>query len=84
VVGWSAGLADRAGLAQDLDGAEAYEVLLTELKAAAVDVACDRALAAGAEVVFVDNRAVVVEGDADLPSALRETIGLARERRDHR
>ena len=80
VVGWSARLADRAGLVQDLDGAEAYEVLLSELKAAAVDVACDRAMARGAEVVFVDNRAVVVEGDTDLPTALRETIGLAGER----
>ena len=80
VVGWSARLADRAGLAQDLDGAEAYEVLLSELKAAAVDVACDRAMARGAEVVFVDNRAVTLEGDTDLPTALRETIGLAGER----
>jgi cyclic 2,3-diphosphoglycerate synthase len=80
VVGWSARLADRAGLAQDLDGAEAYEVLLSELKAAAVDVACDRALARGAEVTFVDNRAVALEGDTDLPTALRETIGLAEER----
>jgi cyclic 2,3-diphosphoglycerate synthetase len=80
VVGWSARLAERAGLAQDLDGAEAYEVLLSELKAAAVDVACDRALARGAEVIFVDNRAVTLEGDMDLPTALRETIGLAKER----
>ncbi|MFB3737709.1 MAG: 2,3-diphosphoglycerate synthetase [Candidatus Velamenicoccus archaeovorus] len=80
VVGWSARLADRAGLAQDMDEAEGYQVLLTELKAAAVDVACDRALARGAEVVFVDNRAVVVEGDADLPTVLRETIDLARSR----
>jgi cyclic 2,3-diphosphoglycerate synthetase len=80
VVGWSARLADRAGLAQDLDGAEVYEVLLSELKAAAVDVACDRAMARGAEVVFVDNRAVALEGDTDLPTALRETIGLAGER----
>jgi len=84
VVGWSARLADRAGLAQDLDGAGDYEVLLSELKAAAVDVACDRALASGAEVVFVDNRPVVVEGDADLPAALLETIGLAGERRRRR
>ncbi|HEX9122748.1 MAG TPA: 2,3-diphosphoglycerate synthetase [Actinomycetota bacterium] len=81
VVGWSARLADRAGLAQDMDEAEGYRVLLTELKAAAVDIACDRALARGAEVVFVDNRAVVVEGDADLPTVLRETIELARNRR---
>lgn len=84
VVGWSARLADRAGLAKDLDGAEAYEVLLTELKAAAVDLACDRALARGADVVFVDNRAVAVEGDTDLPTALRETIDLAGERRARR
>ena len=84
VVGWSARLADRAGLAQDLDGAEAYEVLLSELKAAAVDVACDRAMARGAEVVFVDNRAVALEGDTDLPTALRETIGLAGKRSDQR
>jgi predicted GTPase len=63
-------------------------VLLSELKAAAVDVACDRAMARGAEVVFMDNRAVALEGDTDLPTALRETIGLARERsaqrNDHR
>ena len=31
-------------------------MLLTELKAAAVDVACVRAVARGADVVFVDNR----------------------------
>jgi len=80
VVGWSARLADRAGLAEDMEGAGAYEVLLTELKAAAVDVACDRALARGANVVFVDNRATVVDGDADLPTVLRETIDLAMER----
>ena len=84
VVGWSARLADRAGLALDLEGAEAYEVLLSELKAAAVDVACDRAIARGAEVIFVDNRAVTLEGDTDLPTALRETIGLAEERRAQR
>ena len=84
VVGWSARLADRVGLAQDMDGAEAYDVLLTELKAAAVDVACDRALDRGAEVVFVDNRAVVVEGDVDLATVLEETIGLAERRYEHR
>ncbi len=84
VVGWSARLADRAGLAEDMDEAEGFDVLLTELKAAAVDVAARRARAAGAEVVFVDNRAVVLEGDADLRSALGETIDLAEERRASR
>jgi cyclic 2,3-diphosphoglycerate synthase len=81
VVGWSAHLADRAELAREMDGAPGYEVLLTELKAAAVDVACDRALARGAQVVFVDNRAFGLEGEPDLGTALRETIELAVERK---
>lgn len=80
VAGWSARLADRTGLAEDMNGAAGYEVLLTELKAAAVDVACNRALANGAEVIFVDNRAVVVEGDTDLSTALKETIDIAMKR----
>jgi cyclic 2,3-diphosphoglycerate synthetase len=77
VVGRSGRLADRAGLAEDLDAAPGYEVLLTELKAAAVDVASERALARGADVVFVDNRAVVVDGSTDLAAAVRGTIELA-------
>jgi cyclic 2,3-diphosphoglycerate synthetase len=84
VVGWSARLADRAGLAKELDGAGGYEVLLTELKAAAVDVACERALARGAQVVFVDNRAVPLEGEPDLGDELRRTIELAIERTNAR
>jgi cyclic 2,3-diphosphoglycerate synthetase len=80
VVGWSARLADRAGLAEDLERAEGFDVLLTELKAAAVDVGVERAVARGAEVVFVDNRAVVIEGDADLDTLLGDTLELAAER----
>jgi cyclic 2,3-diphosphoglycerate synthase len=84
VMGWSARLADRAGLAEDMDGTQDYEVLLTELKAAAVDVACERAIARGAEVVFVDNRAEAVEGPADLTTVIGETIQLAIERKQRR
>jgi cyclic 2,3-diphosphoglycerate synthetase len=84
VVGWSARLADRAGLAEDLEAAHGYDVLLTELKAAAVDTAVDAALRRGAEVVFVDNRAVVVEGSFDLETAIGETLELARERAQER
>jgi cyclic 2,3-diphosphoglycerate synthase len=80
VVGWSARLADREGLAEDLDAAQGYDVLLTELKAAAVDIGVERAMGRGAEVVFVDNRAVVVEGSTDLDTALGEVIDLALER----
>jgi len=77
VVGWSARLADRAGLATDLRTAEDYEVLLTELKAAAVDVACEHAVSRGIDVVFVDNRAVVVDGAEDLTALLARTQDLA-------
>jgi predicted GTPase len=80
VVGWSARLADRAGLAEDLEAAEPYDVLLTELKAAAVDIGVERAIARGAEVVFVDNRATVVEGSTDLRTAIAEALELAMER----
>jgi cyclic 2,3-diphosphoglycerate synthetase len=80
IVGWSARLADRAGLVEDLEAAERYDVLLTELKAAAVDVGAEQAVARGAEVVFVDNRATVVEGSADLRTTIAEALELAKER----
>jgi cyclic 2,3-diphosphoglycerate synthase len=80
IVGWSARLADRAGLAEDMEGAEGFDILLTELKAAAVDIGVERALARGAKVVFVDNRAIVVEGDTDLDTTLGAVIELAVER----
>jgi cyclic 2,3-diphosphoglycerate synthetase len=83
IVGWSARLGDRAGLAEDLDGAEEHEVLLTELKAAAVDVAGMRAVARGADVVFVDNRPVPADGD-DLDGRLVEVLDLAAGRASRR
>ncbi len=84
VVGWSTRLADRAGFAEDLDAAQEYDVLLTELKAAAVDIGVGRALDRGAEVVFMDNRAVVVEGSTDLDTALGDVIDLATQRGTNR
>jgi cyclic 2,3-diphosphoglycerate synthetase len=84
VVGWSARLADRAGLLQDMDRVEGFDVLLTELKAAAVDVAASRADALGADVVFVDNRAVVTRGDEDLADEIGRVLDLAVERRAER
>jgi cyclic 2,3-diphosphoglycerate synthetase len=61
---------------------EGFDVLLTELKAAAVDVAARRAEAIGADVVFVDNRPVSTDGDVD--AELGRVIGLAVERRSGR
>jgi cyclic 2,3-diphosphoglycerate synthetase len=80
VVGFSTRLADRGGLNEDLDAAGEFDILVTELKAAAVDVACERAVARGAGVVFFDNRPVTTGGDGDLADLLRETCLLAVER----
>jgi cyclic 2,3-diphosphoglycerate synthetase len=84
VVGWSARLADRAGLVEDLDAVQGYDVLLTELKASAVDTAAARALDRGAEVVFVDNRAEAVEGSVDLDTALGGAMDTALGRAEDR
>ncbi|HXJ64689.1 MAG TPA: 2,3-diphosphoglycerate synthetase [Actinomycetota bacterium] len=80
VVGSSTRLADRKGLNEDLDAAGEYDILVTELKAAAVDVACERAMARGAGIVFADNRPVTTGGDGELTDLLRETCLLAVER----
>ena len=76
VTGWSPHLADRGRLRADLDAAGQYEVLLTELKAAAVDVAAAHAITRDAEVVFMDNRPHHVEG-RDLRDAIVELEDLA-------
>jgi cyclic 2,3-diphosphoglycerate synthetase len=80
VVGVSHRLADRAGLEEDLANAAPFAVLLTELKAAAVDVAAVRALERGAEVVFIDYRPRTVGGSADVDEVLVDVVELARER----
>jgi cyclic 2,3-diphosphoglycerate synthetase len=82
VVGTTRRLADRAGLAEDLRAAEPFDVLLTELKAASVDVAAELAIERGAEVVFLDNRPATAEGpgDGEVDALLLEAIELAGER----
>jgi len=64
VAGWTSHLSERARLAEDLarlpDG---VEVLVTELKAAAVDVATRAALERGMEVIYCDNRPEPVSKD---------------------
>jgi cyclic 2,3-diphosphoglycerate synthetase len=79
VVGITHHLADRSALASDLAKAEGtYEVLVTELKAAAVDVAATAARAAGAEVIFADNLPIALEGD--LEAEVIAVAELARKR----
>lgn len=81
VVGVSHNLADRAALTKDLEAAPEYDVLLTEIKAAAIDVAARHARNRGAEVVFSDNHADTLGGDGELKDLLLETSRLAVERR---
>ena len=82
VVATSTQLADRPGLRADLDAAPAFDVLLVELKAAAVDVATRFAAQVGARVVFCDNRPTIVgTGTAGLIDSnaawQREVVRLA-------
>jgi cyclic 2,3-diphosphoglycerate synthetase len=82
VVGTSHRLADRSGLRRDLDAAPGFEVLLVELKAAAVDVAARTAAEVGARVVFCDNRPVAVgveDPGGVLPAGRTATAGGAPE-----
>lgn len=80
VVSLSTRLADPAGLERDLASAPPFDVLLTELKAAAIDVAAPAAIGRGAEVVFVENRPRAVGGGDDLDEALGAVISTARDR----
>jgi cyclic 2,3-diphosphoglycerate synthetase len=73
-------LGHRESLEQDLGTAPPFDVLLTELKGAAVDVAARRALERGADVVFVDNRPATVEGDGEVDDLLLEAASLAKTR----
>ena len=74
VVGWSNNLADRRALEAELAAAPGFEVLLTELKAAAVDVAARFAGEAGKETVFVHNRPIAV-GEESIETFFDGLIG---------
>lgn len=80
VVGVTHALANRPRLEEELDAAPPYDVLLTELKAAAVDVAADAARKRGASTVFYDNRPRSIEAGHDLDTAFSGLIGRADER----
>ena len=84
MAGHSANLADRAALRSDLEAAPPYDVLVTELKAAAVDVAAEHARERGAGVVFLDNRPVGVDDEQDLTAAIEDVVNAAVERHERR
>lgn len=77
VVGVSTNLSNRKLLRKDLETARGkFTTLLTELKAASVDVVTDLGLSLGKEVIYVDNVPVTVGGDGDLRELL---VDLAKE-----
>ncbi|MEY2477855.1 MAG: cyclic 2,3-diphosphoglycerate synthase [Actinomycetota bacterium] len=80
VIGTSTHLADRPRLAADLEAAGEADVLVVELKAAAVDLAARVALERGMEVVFCDNRVVSVGGDGPFEELALNTVHRAVER----
>jgi cyclic 2,3-diphosphoglycerate synthetase len=80
VVGTSAHLANRPKLAEDLERAGDAEVVLVELKAAAVDLVARIALERGLEVVFCDNRVVSLGGDGSFDELASATTDVAVER----
>jgi cyclic 2,3-diphosphoglycerate synthetase len=80
VVGTSHNLSRRAELAEDLEDVGAADVLVVELKAAAVDLVARMALERGMDVVFCDNRVVTVEGDGAFEELVLQTATLAEQR----
>lgn len=86
VVATSSHLADRPVLRAELEQAGAFDVLLMELKAAAVDVAARAAAAVGARTVVCDNRPIVIassgepESEEIFASAVRSLADQAEAR----
>jgi cyclic 2,3-diphosphoglycerate synthetase len=80
LVGWSHRLSDRKRLEEDLRGAQEAEVLLTELKAAAIDVVARFARASGKEIVFFHNKPVPLAGEVGLEEYFEDIWDMAMER----
>lgn len=80
VVGHSSSLANRSRLAADLQAAGRADVLVTELKAAAVDLATGFALERGMRVVYSDNQVLATGGDGPLGALFPAVADLAATR----
>ncbi len=79
VVGASPYLSDRARLRADMAASAGYDVLLTELKAAAIDVVAASGAGVGVPTVLCDNVPVGVSGD-DFEPLIGHLGGLALTR----
>lgn len=84
VVGASPHLSNRVRLREDMAVWHGrYDLLLTELKAAAIDVVAAAGAEAGVPTVLCDNEPVASEG-SDLAAAIDHVVGLAARRHDAR
>jgi cyclic 2,3-diphosphoglycerate synthetase len=80
VVGVSAHLSDRARLREEMAAAAGtFDLLLTELKAAAIDVVAEVGADAGVPTVLCDNVPVSVDG-TDFAEAVEAVASAAIER----
>lgn len=78
VVGTTPHLSNRPLLQKDIEKyIDEVDVMLTELKAAAVDVATKDALKAGLEVVYCDNIPLVIRKEDDLDPAILAVVDKA-------
>ncbi len=75
VVHVSGNLGDRAALREELAHVD-VEVVLVELKAAAIDVVVEHALVSGAEVVLAANDVVPIANEVALDETLLEMAGI--------
>ncbi len=81
VVGTSPHLSNRARLREDMAAAHGeYDLLLTELKAAAIDVVAQVGDETGIPTVMCDNVPIPLDAGVDLSSAVVEAAGKAIER----
>ena len=69
VVAISGSLSDRSALRRELESLDA-EVVVVEIKAAAIDVVAEEAARRGIEVVLAGNDVVPLPGEADLDGEL--------------
>lgn len=84
VVASSASLSDRVRLREDMrEWAGRYDLLITELKAAAIDVVAAVGAEAGVPTVLCDNEPVAVDG-GNLPALIDQAVRLSAARHDVR
>lgn len=84
VVGASPHLSNRALLREDMRAlAGRYDLLLTELKAAAIDVVAAAGAEAHIPTVLCDNEPVAAEG-SDLPSVIDHAVAMSAARHEAR